>query len=316
MAQTLFSGKGFGHMKTKKTLSNQAQCYLLLALPIIGFLSFTLYPILWAVSKSFFYYTGAAVVTRFTGLENFTSLLSDTGYWSSWIFTLKFTGWKMLFEIPGALILAVMIGRLSKGAGFFRASYYMPNMISIAIVGVIFTNLFDFFGFINALLKSVNIAPVDWFSQTNSATFVLVLGSIWASFGINVLYFSAAIANVPNALYEAAEIDGAGPVVKFFHVTIPMILPVFQTILLLAINGTLHVSEYILAVTNGAPGGTTNTVGSYLVLNFLPGFVSIMSLPTAPNLGYGSAMAIANSVIYGGIAVIYMKLTKKMNEGY
>ncbi len=291
--------------------SKQIQCYLLLAFPIIGFFAFTLYPILWAASKSFFYYNGADVNTRFTGMDNFITLIKDGGYWNSWLFTLKFTLWKLVFEIPGALILAVLLSKLRKSGGFFRGAFYLPNVISIAIVGVIFTNLFDYFGFVNALLKSVNLPAVDWFSRNSSATAVLVAGSVWATFGINVLYFSSALTNVPEEVYEAASIDGAGGIKKFFHITIPMIAPVFQTILLLAINGTLHVSEYIIAVTNGAPAGTTNTVGSYLVSKFVPGFFT-----DTPNIGYGCAMSIVTSVIYGCVAWIYMKESKKMSEVY
>lgn len=296
---------------TKIQSSEQIQCYLLLAFPIIGFFAFTLYPILWAASKSFFFYNGADINTRLTGMENFISLIKDAGYWNSWVFTLKFTLWKMVFEIPGALILAVLLSKLRKGGGFFRGAFYMPNVISIAIVGVIFTNLFDYFGFINALLKSCNLTPLDWFSKNSSATIVLVAGSVWATFGINVLYFSSALTNVPEDVYEAAAIDGAGGFTKFFRVTVPMIAPVFQTILLLAINGTLHVSEYIIAVTNGAPAGTTNTVGSYIISKFVPGFSS-----GSPNIGYGCAMSIVTSVIYGCVAWIYMKASRKMSEVY
>ena len=90
-----------------------------------------------------------------------------------------------------------------------------------------------------------------------------------------------------------------------------MIAPVFQTILLLAINGTMQCGEYIVAFTNGAPGGATNTVGSYMIKSFLPGFAS-----GAPNVGYGCAMAIITSCLSALVAGVYMKLSKKMKEVY
>lgn len=288
------------------------QCYLLLAMPIIGFFAFTLYPIIWAAAKAFYFYDGSMINTRFTGLENFHTLFGDKQYWNAWMFTLKLTGLKMIIEIPCALVLAVLTSKMKKLGGFFRGAFFLPNVVSVAIVGVIFTNLFDYFGFTNAILKMIGLKSVDWFASNGTATTVLLSGSVWSSFGINVLYFSAAITNVPKELYEAAEIDGAGESTKFFRITIPMIAPVFQTILLLAINGTLHISEYIIAVTNGAPGGTTNTVGSYIVSKFVPGFFA----SGVPNIGYGCAMSLLTSVFYGLIAILYMKVSKKMSEVY
>ena len=140
---------------------------------------------------------------------------------------------------------------------------------------------------------------------------ILVL--IWPMmFGVyNMFLMRTYFKAIPAAMWEAAEIDGAGKIRKFFSVTLPMISPVFQTILLLAINGTLHIGEYIIVMTNGAPAGKTHTVGSYVISTFLPGFST-----GNPNIGYGCAMALCSSVIYGLVALIYMKASKKMQEVY
>mgnify|MGYP004533439179 FL=1 len=274
---------------------------------------FTIYPIIWAISKSWFYYNGIDADTSFVGWDNFIIAFQDTKYWSSWLLTLKFTVYKIMLEIPLALVLATLLSKKLKGSDFFRSMFYLPNIISVAIVGVMISNLFDYFGVMNNLLPACGLidAPIDYFANSSTALGVLVVGSAWSSFGINVLYFCAALNNVPKDMYEAADIDGAGRFTQFFKITVPMIAPVASTILLLAINGTLHVGEYIIVTTGGGPAGTTHTVGSYLIDAFVPGFAD-----SAVNIGYGCALSLITTIIYSVIAIIYTRLTKKMQNIY
>ncbi|HIT85074.1 MAG TPA: sugar ABC transporter permease [Candidatus Ornithomonoglobus intestinigallinarum] len=313
-------GAGLGRSKNHTGLlkkikdSDRIQCYLLIALPLIGFFVFTLYPILWSAVKSFYYYDLVPSNTRFVGLKNFITLFTNgEDYWKAWLFTFKYMFIKLPIEIPLALILAVFLSKNLKLSGFFRNMYYLPCVISMAIIGIIFANIFDPFGIVNAWLLKLNVItePIDWFGDTNKALFVLVLGGIWSSFGTNVVYFTAALSNVPKDLYEAAEIDGAGVFRKFFSVTVPMISNVFQTILLLAINGTLRTGEYIIVMTNGAPAGTTLTAEAYVMKSFLPGFST-----GTPDLGYGCALSVISSIICAGIGLLYLRASRKMTELY
>ncbi len=292
----------------------QTSCYLMLLLPIIGFVVFNLYPILWTFRWSFFNYTGIPSETRFVGTRNFVKMfVKDMSYWKSWINTLQFTLYKVPVELFFALILAVFICNKSvKMKGLFRGVYYLPNVISVAIVGLIFSNLFSTNGFVNTMLKWLGSDSIQWLQHRGNAMFMLVVGSIWNSFGINVLYFIAALSNVPDELYEAAAIDGAGSVKKFFSITIPMIAPVFQIIILLSLLGTLGVNEYIIVLTGGAPANGTRTVMSYLTTKFVPGFME----ETTPNLGYGCAMSLVTTVLFGVLSLAYQKMSKKMNSIY
>ena len=302
--------KSLGGLNRKQTL----QCYIVLAFPILGLLVFTLYPMGWAAQKAWFYYTGAPSETRFVGWSNFIKIFTqDSTYWQVWLNTIKFALYKLPMEIPVALILALLLQRKIAGKGLFRAIYFMPTVVSVAIIGIIFSNIFDYFGLFNALLIKVGIidAPIEWFANKNTAMFVLALGSAWCTFGTNVLYFIAAFSNVPNELYEAASIDGATKLQQFFHISLPMISPVMSTILLLAINGTLHTNEYVLVTTGGAPGGSTYTVMSYLAGKFLPGFAE-----QSVNIGYGCALSIVTSVIMCLIAIGYSKLSNRLKNVY
>ena len=290
------------------------QCYLLLGLPLIGFFVFTLYPILWAFAKSFYYYDQIPSHTLFVGIKIFAHIFTKNfAYWKSWITTLQFTFLKLPFEVVVTLVLAFFLSKKIKGAAFIRGIYFMPTVISAVLCSVIFTNLFQYFGYFNDIFSKLGLIsePIDWFANKWSAMAVLVTSSVWKNFGTNVLLFAAALTNVPDELYEAADIDGAGPFKKFMNITVPMIAPVFQTILLLAINGTLHVGEFIVTMTNGAPGGATHTVGSYILVNYVPGFSS-----GTVDVGYGAAISIITSIIYGLVAFGYNKISTRLQNVY
>ena len=290
------------------------QCYLLLGLPLIGFFVFTLYPILWAFAKSFYYYDQIPSHTLFVGIKNFAHIFTKNfAYWKSWITTLQFTFLKLPFEVVVTLVLAFFLSKKIKGAAFIRGIFFMPTVISAVLCSVIFTNLFQYFGYFNDIFSKLGLIsePIDWFANKWSAMAVLVTSSVWKNFGTNVLLFAAALTNVPDELYEAADIDGAGPFKKFMNITVPMIAPVFQTILLLAINGTLHVGEFIVTMTNGAPGGATHTVGSYILVNYVPGFSS-----GTVDVGYGAAISIITSIIYGLVAFGYNKISTRLQNVY
>lgn len=299
--------------RSRKRMDN-IWSWCIMILPVIGFFAFTLYPMIWTMQKGFYYYDKVPSNTRFVGWENFITAMQDKTYWRVWISTFKFAIYKLPVEIPLALLLANFLRREIKCKGLFRAIYFMPTLISVAVVGIIISNMFEYFGFFNAFLMKMGLidAPKNWFENGTTAMIVLsTIGSTWTSFGINTLYFVSAFANVPEDLYEASAIDGANAVQQFFKITLPMIAPVMSTILLFAIKGTLQTNEYILVTTGGAPGGQTFTIMAYLAKLYMPGFSE-----QGVNLGYGSAISMITSVIMMAIALTYQKLSNKMRSIY
>lgn len=300
---------------SKEKAVEERWCFLMLAVPIIGFLVLTIYPILWTFRWGFYSYTGVEQDAVFVGLQNFKALFTtDTTYWKAWLTTLQFAILKVPAELILAMILALILSRKIKGSNFFRSMFYLPNVISIVIIGLIFSNMFGFFGIINGFLQRLGIIEqgVEWFANKNTAMTVVVLGSIWNTFGINVMYFMAALTNVPEEMYECAALDGATGFTKFFRITLPLILPVSRIVLLMSIVGTLGINEYIITLTNGAPGGMTHTVMSYQTTQFVPGFTQSIQ----PALGYGSAMSLITSVIFCLVAVVYNAINKKISNIY
>lgn len=300
-----------GLLMEKKT--EQRWCYLMLAIPIIGFLTLTIYPILWTFHWAFYSYTGVDSTAVFTGLRNFKALFTtDFTYWKSWITTLEFTFLKVPAELVFAMCIALILSRKIKGTNFFRSVFYLPSVISVVIIGLVFSNLFSFFGVINGILQKLHIidSGIDWFSKKGTAMTVIVVGSIWNTLGINVMYFMAALTNVPKEIYECADLDGAGTFTKFFKITLPMILPVAQIVLLLSVVGTLGINEYILTLTNGAPSGMTHSVMSYQTTRFVPGFAQT----SVTEIGYGCAMSLVTTLIFALVALGYNKLNNKLKD--
>ena len=301
----------------KKFIGSEAfWCYLMIAIPIIGFLVLQVYPILWTFKWSFYSYYGVESAARFVGLDNFkTFFTQDFTYWKAWGNTLLFAIVKMPLEISFAMLLALALNKKLKGFGFFQAIYFLPHVISTVIVGLILTNMFSYNGIINNLLLKTGVigGRIDWFADKAHAFAMIIIGSIWSTFGINVMYLLAALATVPEELYESAEVDGASKARIFFSITLPLIAPVFQTILLLSLVGSLSVNEYIIVLTNGGPHGQTNSVMSYLYTKFVPGFAEGAG---PPQLGYGCAMALVTTVIFAAVAFLYNKFSNRMKNLY
>lgn len=293
------------------TIKKYAPWYVLVLVPLLGFLLFTLYPMIWAIGKAWFYYDGAQSTMKYVGFDNFKTVFQDTTYWNSWLVTLKFAVIKLPVELPLAMIMALLLNKGLKGNGIFRAIYYMPAILSMAVIGVTFSGMFDYFGLINGFMKSIGTVPIDWFAHEATAFVVLALASIWSTVGINAMYFLAALKTVPKELYESATIEGASKTTMFFKITLPMIGPVLSTVLLLSINGTLQVNDLILVTTNGAPAGKTYSVMAYMLTKFVPGFAS-----TSVNIGYGCATAIISSICFIAVAIIYNRLSKKLSDIY
>lgn len=284
----------------------------MLSFTIIGFFVFTIYPMFWAAKTSFFSYDGIDSHTKFVGWDNFKTLFKDAGYWRAWRMNLGV----LLVKTPIEMVLAFVTGYILtsrvKGAGFFRTIYYLPAVISGAIVALIFSNLFDFFGVINANLVKAGIIKesINWFANTSTAFFVIVFATFWMSFGTNVLYMIAALSNVPDDVKESARLDGANEFTIMFKIVLPMILPMLSVVLLLSINGILTLGELVLLLTGGAPAGTTFTIQAYLMRYTVPGFGGVA------DLGYMSSVAIITSIISCIVAVVVNKCSNKMENVY
>ena len=279
---------------------------------VIGMIVFVVLPLLWIMRYSVFKYKGYGTMT-FVGLDNFIRVFTRSGkYWLAVKNTFVFAIGKLLVEIPLALVLAFVLTRRLKGTDFFRSVFFMPSMISVAIIGVVFVYLFGHdSGVINGLLEKVGGKPVMWFSGGGTAMIVLMIASIWQNFGINMLFFMTGLQSIDPSMYDAASIDGASNTQQFFRITIPLLGPVTQMVLMNAILGSLKVTDLVLTLTDGKPSGKTEVMMTYIYKQFFS-----QGGVTAKDWGFGAALTVVTAVILSIVTVIYLRATKKSSDIY
>lgn len=311
-------------MKMKKQVKRKykknvvAQCYLALAPQIIGFFAFSIYPIYWVFKYSCTNYDG--INWDFVGLENYIRIFTqDQAFWFTVGNTLILTAMKLLMEIPLAFLLAMLL--CSKSLRFkrvFNTMLFLPAVVGITSAGMLFNYIFRTFnGLINNVLIDLHIfsQPYNWLGERWSALFVIALMSTWLSFPINMMYFSGAIAGVPQDIYESATIDGCGPIRKIFSLTLPMIAPTLKVVLMLALAGAMKIQSEVMVLTDGGPQGKTN-VAMYYIYNLFFGIASESPDDSIGRKGYAAACAVVVTVINGIITGLFIKISKKMDDLY
>lgn len=296
------------------TFSDKIQEILMILPMFIGFLLFVAYPIFWVVRWAWFNYNGYSNPV-FVGVDNFVRAFTrDKTYWFTLLNTLILAVAKLVAEMPIAIILAVLVNRKMKGTSFFRVVYFLPTVLSIAVVGLIFSILFSpYNGIVNALLVNFGLVAknINWFGERWLAMLVILLVSLWTTFGLNMIYFLMGLQNIPKELYECAQIDGATGIRQFFHITLPMLAPVMQVVFMLSMLGTMKITDLILVMTNGQPGGSTEVVMSYIFKYF---FQYGDGTVTPSEFGYASSLAVITGIFLTIITLAYLRVSKKMKE--
>ena len=266
---------------------------------VLGMIIFVVIPLLWIMRWCLFSYKGFGTV-KFVGLKNFIRVFSSTSskYWLSVGNTFVFAIGKLLVEIPLALVLAFILTKKIRGRDFFRS--------------VFFTYLFNHNqGVVNSVIRLLGGEGVKWFSGGTSAMIMLMIASIWQNFGINMLFFMTGLQAIPPEMYEAASIDGASNTRQFLTITIPLLGPVLQMVLMNAILGSLKVTDLVLTLTNGKPSGKTEVMMTYIYKKFF-GDGGASGL----DFGYGAALTVVTAVILGIVTLIYLRATKKSSDVY
>ncbi|NLE19944.1 MAG: sugar ABC transporter permease [Clostridiales bacterium] len=290
------------------------QSYAMISLSVIGLALFVIYPLGWTLRWCLFRYSGI-LAPRYVGFDNFIRIFSEGGarYWQAVGNTFIFAIGKLMVEIPLALLLAKLLSGALKGRSLFRSVFFMPSMLSVAVMGIVFFYLFGSYnGVVNEWISALGGQRIQWFGDGTLSMIVLMVTSVWQNFGINMLFFMTGLQSIPLEMNEAAAIDGASSWQQFFHITLPMLGPVTQMVVLNALLGSLKVTDLVLAMTNGAPNGKTEMMMSYTYKQF---FSSIQS-GTANNYGYAAALTIITACILGAITVIYLRVTRKGSELY
>lgn len=292
----------------------QINAWIFLFPSLLLTLIFGVYPITWALKYMFYDYQGFGDPI-FIGLDNFARVLRDTQFWDSVVNTFIYAGGKLVITLPLSLILAVILNQAIKGRQLLRVIYFMPTIISASVMSVVFYVIFNSYnGVVNQLLVKYGLvsAPIDWLGP-KFALLTSIIIAIWGAIGNYMLLFLAGLQNISEDLYEAASLDGANPAQKLWYITLPMLGPVLQMIIMLAITVSLKGYESIMVLTEGGPYGKTEVMYLYLYKLFFPVSTGGTSIQ---QFGYGSAVGFTTAVIVGAITLVYFYVSKKLNDVY
>lgn len=255
--------------------------YILIGPWIVGFLVFTLGPMIASLIFSFTNYAINKPI-NFIGFANFVEMfVKDYRFWHSLRVTLTFAVFAIPLGLVFGLLLALLLNAKVPGLSIWRTLYYTPSVVSGVAVAVLWLYLFNpRYGIINWLLSLVKINGPGWLASPDWALPALIIMSLWSVGGGMIIYL-AGLQGIPTTLYEAAEIDGANSVQSFFSITLPLITPVLFYNLVTGIIGTFQIFTSVYVMTSGGPAEATLFYNLYLFNNaFRYG-----------RMGYASALA-------------------------
>ena len=282
------------------------EAYLFLSPWIIGFIVFLVIPIGMAVYSAFTNWMIINPPPRWVGLENFREMFTEDRYfgWSLWI-PVKYMLMTLVPFLIIGLALALLLNQKLKGMDFFRTVFYVPAVVSGVAVTLLWISLLDTdMGAINAVLRSLGVQnPPNWINSARWALPSVALMSLWGVGGGAIIYL-AGLQNIPQHLYEAAEIDGANNWQKFWKITIPLLSPTIFFTLITGLIGSFQVFTPAYIMSGAGRWGSPKHLRFYLLHVYLKGFQQ-------GRLGYASALAWVLTIISAIAVIIVYNTTER-----
>jgi raffinose/stachyose/melibiose transport system permease protein len=220
------------------------------------------------------------------GLANYQRLLDDPVVWTALWNNFAYAVISIVFQVFGAFLLAAIIEGLDSDRlrRFWRAVYFVPSAISITVTGLLFYFIYQpDIGLLDALLRAIGLDALvkPWLGDQQTAIYAIIAMSQWQGFGYSTLLFAVAIQKIPRELYDAAIIDGAGPVRRLWNVTFPLTREMTGLMIIITVTGAFQVFNEVMVMTAGGPNNSSQVLGTWL---YQQGF-------TENNFGYGAAIA-------------------------
>ncbi|WP_026184258.1 carbohydrate ABC transporter permease [Salinispora vitiensis] len=244
----------------------------------------------------------------FIGFDNYTRLLTDEYFWNALINTFGIFALSTVPQLLLALFLANLLNRtLLRAKAFFRLAIFIPNVVSVAAVAIVFGMLYQReYGLVNWLLGFVGIDQIDWDGQTWSSWTAIASMVNWRWTGYNTLILLAGMQAIPRDLYEAAEIDGAGQWRQFWRITLPLLRPTFIFVVILSTIGGMQLfTEPLLFANGNIIGGTQREFQTLAMYMYEMGITNLNSA------GYGAAVAWALFMIIGLMSLLNFVLVRR-----
>lgn len=284
------------HDRRWKSLRKQLPNYLFILPHYLFFAIFLMYPIFRGTQISLFDWKIMLTDQKFIGLANYDALIHDQVF----LVSLKNTFYFMILTVAMNVVLALFVATGLKqsftGSNFLRVLFYAPAILSVSVLGIIGIRIWDTqLGIVNYFITTLLGLPrISWLGNPSLTIPSLAITTVWWTFGFPMLVFLAGLQNIPESLYEAAKIDGAGPRQSFWHITLPLIMPTMLFVVVTQFISHMQVFAQPYIITAGGPGNASRTSVMYLYETAWKFF----------RFGYASAISVVLALIMIVVTVI------------
>ena len=288
------------HKRHKKSKRNFLP-YLLVSPYLLFLVVFVIFPVLFCFFLTFNNWNIIAPM-HFIGLKNYSRLIHDRLFWKAILNTLQFLLLHIPLQLVVSLFLAFLLNKKIKAGAFFRASFFMPVIVSGVVVTILWQQLLGYdSGIINRTLQSAGMEKIGWLTNPDIAIYSIALMATWKNVGLYVILFLVGLQTVPVAYYEAAKMEGASEWQQFYHITLPMINPtIFMVVILSTIGGfNLFIEPYIM--TGGGPLNSTLSAVLYIYKQAFQYY----------NMGYSATLGFFYAMLIMSVVVLQKRYIEK-----
>lgn len=239
---------------------------------------------------------------KFVGFENFIRLTKDPIFLKSFLNTLKFVVWIIPVQLGAALGMALIVNKKRKGNMFFKVAFFAPVVMSLVVISILWLYLLNpNSGLLNAILNKVGIASQLFLTSPKQAMYAIVFVSAWQGAGYQMLLFLGGMQNIPQDVYEAAELDGFSKWAQFRYITMPLLKPTALFVLLTTLISAFKLIVQPMVMTQGGPLNSTITMVYYI---YQQGFTDRL-------VGYSSSIALVFTTLIGMISLVQRRVLKE-----
>lgn len=284
--------------------NERKRTFLLITIPILAlFVCFNTIPLIRGVIYSFTNYKGFGSYD-YVGFQNYIDLFSDARIGKSYLFTFKLAIVTTVVVNVVSLLLAFALNSKIMAKGFFRAAYFLPNVLGALVVGYIFNYFFTYIVPAIANMLGIDSLSTSILSGKNTAWIGIMIVCAWQAIAMNTIIYISGLQTVPEDVYEAGALDGVTGWKKFWKLTFPLIVPFFTINMVLCVKNFLMVFDQIVALTKGGPAQSTESI-SYLIYN---------NGVTGGQFGFQSANAVVFFILIVVVSVFQMRMSNKKEE--
>lgn len=290
--------------RIKSTVEN----YSFILPSLLMFCIFSIYPYFKVFQLSLYDWDGIMPNALFVGLRNFKDIiLYDATWWQSLIQAGYITLLALTFQNFLALVLALAVNKDIRGGNVYRVIFYLPPVLSGIVVGLIWNWIYNGdYGLLNNILQILGLERFQkaWLADPNTALTSVAIIHMWKGFGWGFIILLAGLQSIPEELYEASRVDGAGSWYRFMYITVPLMIPVFFLVSILTILGTMQIFDIIISTTRGGPGYHTE----------VPITRILFSMRGTSRYGYACAQGLVFGLFLLILSMVQLRISRKTQQ--